>query len=61
MTESYNWLLNIIASCKAPFQLDCCHTLIALFRQRFTDTEGFGPLYDDLLKHVEAKDALLII
>lgn len=61
MQESYLWLFNIIDSVNNPFQLDCCHTLINLFRQKFTLEDDFGDYYDNLLKHIEAKDALLSV
>lgn len=59
MIESYFWLLNIIDSVNHPFQLDCCNTLIGLFRQRYTQEEEFGPLHDTLLKVIEAKKSSL--
>jgi hypothetical protein len=61
MEQSYNWLLNIIESCKHPFQIECCQNLINLFRQKYTLEDGFGPLYDALLASMEAKDALLTV
>lgn len=62
MTESYKWLIGIIESCNHPFQLECCHTLINLFRQKYTLEEGFGPLYDNLISVMETtKETLLTV
>lgn len=61
MLDSQKWLLIIIDSCKHQFQLDCCHTLIGLFRVKYQFEDGFGPLYDELMSAIAAKDALLTI
>jgi hypothetical protein len=61
MKEHYRWLLNIIDSVDHSFQLDCCNALLRLFRQKYTEEEEFGPLYDTLLKILEAKGALLTV
>jgi hypothetical protein len=61
MKESYSWLITIIVSVTHPFQIECCHNLIHLFRQKYTTEDGFGQLYDALLKAIETKDALLTV
>lgn len=59
MKESYLWILNIIDSVDHSFQIECCKTLVSLFRLKYTQEEEFGPLYDTLLKAIKVKGGLL--
>lgn len=56
MKESYQWVWDCIDSCKNSFQLECCNTLIYLFRQKYTTEDGFGELYDALMNKHDSKN-----
>jgi len=61
MEESYNWLLNIIDSCKNYFQLECCNKLVDYFNRMYTQENGFNEAHDKLLKALYDKDISLTV
>lgn len=61
MVESYNWLMNIIDSCKNHFQLECCQTLAELFKKMYIGIEGWERLHGNLLENMIEKDTALTV
>lgn len=65
MNESFEWVKKNIDSCKNPFQLDCCYTLLVLFKAKYeddlSDIEGFSftDLYDQLSLSIINKQTFL--
>lgn len=47
--DSFNWIKRNIESCTHPFQLDCCYTLVVLFKVKYEDSDiEFSKFYDNL-------------
>lgn len=61
MVESYNWIMGITDSCKNHFQLECCQTLIELFKRMYIGQEGVLRLHENLVDNITIKDALLTV
>lgn len=62
MNEAAEWILRNIQSCTFPFQLDCCYTLVILFKARYEDdalqTDFIGE-YNRLRTALMEKDTFL--
>lgn len=55
--HSFEWVIDIIESCKTPFQLECAKTVIDLFEKKYN-----SPQHDDRLlsKLLELDTKLLL-
>lgn len=54
MKESYDWLVKCVSGCWNSFQIDCCYTLLQLFKLRYKE-EG-NKLADQLLLDIRTKE-----
>lgn len=59
METSFNWIMSNINTCTNKFQLDCCATLVELFKRKYGDDSQ--SMYDELLRILERKQSMVLI
>lgn len=58
MNKDYQWVRQCIASCINLFQLDGCHTLLYLYRQKYPDLKED---YNNLLSEIQGKETFISV
>lgn len=61
MEQSFEWIVTCIQSCTNNFQLDCCRTLIELFRDMYKYEEDAYKYLDKLSDEIIERETFLII
>ena len=61
MEQSFEWIVTCIQSCTNDFQLDCCRTLIELFRDMYKDEEEVYGYLDKLQSELIERQTFLIV
>lgn len=58
MNKDFLWLKTVIKSCKNLFQLDGCHTLLYLYRQKYPELKDD---YETLLSEIQDKETFISV
>jgi hypothetical protein len=59
--QSYDWIVNCIYSSTNTFHLDCCKTLIELFKKQFINDERLEKFYSDLANDLYVMEGQIVI
>lgn len=58
MNKDFTWVRSVILSCMNLFQLDGCHSLIHLYRQKYPD---FKNDYETVLDEINRKEVSISV
>jgi hypothetical protein len=61
MTQDFHFVRTVILSCTNTFQIECCHTLITLFRQKYAKEKEVTSMVDDLIVAITEKETSISV